>query len=353
MPLTPKGPALTLVDVSVIFLSLSWTIVSLRLFVRSRIRAVGTDDWLMVAGLICLTLTCLSTITSSFYGVGSDIERISDADNKKARMWLLFSQVFYALSTAPIKASICITLCRIPSKPVFRRILYAVIVLSTIAALVVDIALLSWCEPVSATWDTSTGSCKDESIIIGVSYFISAISILTDWTCAVLPAFILWDVPLRTGAKASVAVILGLGVVASSATFVRLNYILAYTDPENYLRNVAFIAIWSVTELGLGIIAPSLGTLRPLLKDIRFVRPVTDQCAAWGPMTGGRNTPFHQMSALRRSKSRTLQASAAAGKQGGWDRLSKNESQRNIVEDGGITVTTPVALRDDKVSEHL
>lgn len=85
--------------------------------------------------------------------------------------------------------------------------------LSFIAALTTDIAVLAWCKPVSATWDKRRGSCADSSVITNVSYFISTISIITDFSCAILPAFILSSVQLRFRIKASVALILALGVV--------------------------------------------------------------------------------------------------------------------------------------------
>lgn len=125
----------------------------------------------------------------------------------------MFFQLFYVLSTVPIKSSICVAMLRITTRKIYRWILYTVIALATIACIVTDIAVLAWCKPVSATWDPSAGKCAPASVITNVSYFISAVSILTDWTCAILPAFILWDVQLRWRIKASVAVVLGLGVL--------------------------------------------------------------------------------------------------------------------------------------------
>jgi hypothetical protein len=54
MALTPTGPAMSLLLVSAILLFFSWVMVILRMTVRIRIKAVGTDDWLMVAGLVSL-----------------------------------------------------------------------------------------------------------------------------------------------------------------------------------------------------------------------------------------------------------------------------------------------------------
>lgn len=56
MVLQPKGLALTLVVVSVLMLTFSWLMVVLRMTVRRHIKAVGTDDWLMVAGLVRISI---------------------------------------------------------------------------------------------------------------------------------------------------------------------------------------------------------------------------------------------------------------------------------------------------------
>lgn len=99
-------------------------------------------------------------------------------------------QLFYVISTVPIKVSICVAMLRIATQKVVRYILYTVIVLSTIARIVTDVAVLTWCKPVAATWDPDAGTCADASVITSVSYFISSTSILTDWTCAILPVYI-------------------------------------------------------------------------------------------------------------------------------------------------------------------
>lgn len=85
--------------------------------------------------------------------------------------------------------------------------------MSTLSVLITVSVLLAWCRPVAATWDPSLGQCADPALITNVSYFISSISIATDWACAILPAFLLWDIQLRTAVKVSLIVVLALGVV--------------------------------------------------------------------------------------------------------------------------------------------
>ena len=127
--------------------------------------------------------------------------------------WFMFYQLFYVASTVPIKAAICVALLRITNRRTYALILHGVILISFVAALATDITVLAQCKPVAATWDKSLGTCVDKSVITNVSYFISATSIITDWTCAVVPAFLLWDVQLRVRIKISVILVLALGVV--------------------------------------------------------------------------------------------------------------------------------------------
>lgn len=74
----------------------------------------------------------------------------------------------------------------------------------------------------------------DYSIIQNISYFISASSILTDWSCAILPCIIVWNLNMKRKLKVSAAGILALGAVASLSTIVRLPYLGAYTAPKDH-----------------------------------------------------------------------------------------------------------------------
>ncbi|KAK6063098.1 cation-transporting atpase 4 [Seiridium cupressi] len=343
MGIVPTGPALALLLISIIFLVLSWIIVILRLIVRTGIKGIGRDDWFMVAGLVFFTITCISTIAGSYNGVGTRNDELNQYYMAQGKKWFLFAQLFYVLSTVPIKAAICVALLRITTRKLYRWILYGVVALASVACIVTDVVLLTWCKPVSATWDSSTGTCGNADVITNVSYFISACSVITDWTCAILPAFILWEVQLKWKVKLSVAIILGVGVIASSATLVRLRYLLHYSDPDNYLYSIADIAIWSVVESGIGIIAGSAPALRPLLKYIPFIGDTTSNRT---PGTGGPSGPTgasYKMDTYRFKTSNAPQTSIEGGNHG-WDQLSDADSQRYILKENEIKVTKEVVM---------
>lgn len=136
---------------------------------------------------------------------------------------------------------------------------------------------------------------------------------------------------------------------ASISTAIRFPYLASYENPENQLRKsrqeylyfprskhankqvttdeFGIMCIWTMLECGLGIIAGSLPSLRPLLKKLGF----TTSSKSYGakrtgetPATGSRSIPLSQM--------RSGHTAAIHSKGGGeWERIDDNSSQRNII----------------------
>lgn len=85
------------------------------------------------------------------------------------------------------------------------------------------------------------GTCQKAISLETVSYIVSSIQMATDWTCAIIPWFIVSDLQMSRRRKASIMVILGLGVLASIATCVRMPYLKYYDTtkyPDNFLRKL-------------------------------------------------------------------------------------------------------------------
>jgi hypothetical protein len=85
--------------------------------------------------------------------------------------------------------------------------------LTLIGSIATGIALLTWCKPVAANWDPTKGTCKSRETLSRWTYFISSVSIITDWSCAILPAFMLWSIQLRMRVKVSLIIVLSLGAL--------------------------------------------------------------------------------------------------------------------------------------------
>lgn len=82
-----------------------------------------------------------------------------------------------------------------------------------ISAIVFIAGIANICHPITTLWgETTTGSCNLK-LNSDVSFFFSAIEIVTDFSLAILPAVLLWNIQMKAKVKISVAVILGLGAL--------------------------------------------------------------------------------------------------------------------------------------------
>ncbi|KAK1516960.1 uncharacterized protein CCOS01_12509 [Colletotrichum costaricense] len=247
--------------------SISFVVFILRLWARHKTRATGKDDYLMGIGVAIYLACCVFTSIAVYAGMGTTDAHLQEWNMVAGIKWLVFFQITYAWSLPFIKASICLTVFRITNRRRYRTILWAVMIASGLSTTVGFIAVVAVCRPMEYTWDKSVdGQCAPQNIITTISYMISVLAIVTDWTCAIVPTVVVWGLQMKSRVKVSVCAVLALGAIASAATIVRLPYLQYYNQVENYLHNIANIVLWSILECGIGIIAGSLPSLRRLLK---------------------------------------------------------------------------------------
>jgi len=261
--------------VTIAFLALAWLTVGLRCFVRIKmVKAFGLDDYLMVVSLGIFTIFCACQLTGIHYGMGSHNADLTLPNIIEALKYQTLCELFYIADTALIKCSVGFLLLRITPNgaKTYRYILYVSMVVLSLWTIITFFIILFQCRPVSFAWDQRSGKghCTPSTSIANAGYAFSAMDILFDWLFALLPVPMLWDVKMSIQVKASLILILGLGVFASTATIVRLKYIVALTDPTDILYAFARTLIWTVTEAGIGISAASIATLRPLFKSFHI-----------------------------------------------------------------------------------
>ncbi|EGX90386.1 integral membrane protein, putative [Cordyceps militaris CM01] len=136
------------------------------------------------------------------------------------------------------------------------------------------------CNPVAHYWnDAIPGRCIPLHVYVGLGYLYSAVSVLTDLIFALLPAFIIWHLQIRSDIRYILILLMGLGCVASIAVLVRVAYLHTFFDPD-FLYATTDIAIWSTIEMGLALTAASFSTLRPLARSLGFKIGFTDYASA-------------------------------------------------------------------------
>lgn len=69
---------------------------------------------------------------------------------------------------------------------------------------------------------------------------------------------------------------------ASITTVIRIPYLKSFRDTSDFLYATTDVALWTTAELGIGISAASLATLRPLLRKLMGESPLAFSSASLG-----------------------------------------------------------------------
>ncbi|KAL2676771.1 hypothetical protein Neosp_010537 [[Neocosmospora] mangrovei] len=266
--------SVALVSTVVVFMALSWLSVGLRSYTRVFLmKSYQMDDWLMLIAQGIFTVSCAFILEGVKEGLGRHNEAIEDDTAEvNALKWQALATATYVLDMMFIKLSIGVFLLRLSVKPVYTWIIWISLAIITIWSTVIFFWNMFQCSPVEKQWDfrITGGHCVSADQIVSAAYAISAMTIVSDWLYAILPIPMLWTVKMTKAAKATVIVILGLGIFASIATLVRLRFLADLTDTDDILFAGTDAMVWTLIEPGVAIIASSLATIRPLLRAMKI-----------------------------------------------------------------------------------
>ncbi|ROW02899.1 hypothetical protein VSDG_01695 [Cytospora chrysosperma] len=278
-----------LVGTAVSFLALTYVSVGLRTYVRTFLtKGFLLDDWLMLVSQAVFTVSCTFILLGVKTGLGRHDKALPQSEEIQAIMWQALATATYVLNMMFIKLSIGFFLLRLA---VQRRYTYTIYITMTVV-LAWSLALWFWdifqCSPIQAQWDYTIPhhQCVPADAVVKAAYALSVMTIVTDWLYALMPIPMIWHVKMSTQTKATVVVILGLGIFASVATLIRLRFLADLTDTSDILYAGTDAMVWTLVEPGVAIVASSLVTIRPLLRRIRLRGFETTGQSRSVPVTG-------------------------------------------------------------------
>jgi hypothetical protein len=118
--------------------------------------------------------------------------------------------------------------------------------------------------------NNAKGKCLPWSVTGPLNYIHGTMNVLTDWVFVSLPILVIRNANMNRRAKSSVIGVLAIGVLGSVASVVRLYYVKdihpGASSATEFFSKASTIAISSIIEIGLGVTAACLATLRPLFK---------------------------------------------------------------------------------------
>jgi hypothetical protein len=181
----------------------------------------------------------------------------------------------------------------------------------------------------------------------------------------ILPIFIVKDLQMHRHQKAIVAVILGFAAVGSSATIIRLPWVWTVEQYKGeFLWRTADVAIWTTVEVGIGITAGNLGTLRPLLTKLRSAMGITNSTGRDATGWTRRQNAYSNNGATALEdfggKSRNVKTTVtirggASSEESKWGGISRTDSEDEIVSssdkyhEGGILHSVQIDTFEERV----
>ncbi|PMD23437.1 hypothetical protein NA56DRAFT_701730 [Hyaloscypha hepaticicola] len=268
VPVAGRGPQVA--GVAGLFLALSTIAIVLRCYCRAVVvKSFGIDDWSALIAWILFVFFCTFAIAGVHHGTGQHSYNLPPAEIPVGLKWWWACEPVYVLSNMALKLSIGVMLLRIAVSRIHKIIIWTTVVILELYSLGFFLLFVMQCLPSEYFWTRFTGgsgSCINPDITVNATYAYSAISCAADWTLGLLPITLVWNLQMNPRTKLSVAAILALGAIASTATIVRFPYIKGLSNSADFLYATTDVAIWSTCETGIGIVASSIATLRPLFR---------------------------------------------------------------------------------------
>lgn len=158
------------------------------------------------------------------YGTGRHRADLSIEGYATARHCWWFCYLFYAAATICAKLSIGCFLLRIAIRKMHTYIIYAAMLFSVVAGGTFFFVSLFQCNPIHFFWNKEqNGTCVNDKVIIGLAYLYSTFALITDFTFALLPAFLVVGLQLKRRTKIALIPLLAMGCMYVSTFYIHLN----------------------------------------------------------------------------------------------------------------------------------
>ncbi|KAI4725558.1 hypothetical protein E4T49_06661 [Aureobasidium sp. EXF-10728] len=256
-------PISTIVVGAVMFL-LTGIALSLRVYVRGfLIKSFGWDDRLLCFAFFLYTGNCITLILMGATQAVDGIETVS-ASRKLAKLSISGITIWNGTEIF-IKLSAALFFLRLVQEVWQKRtILISITIYVLVMTMVILITIFQCGVPSNIFIHRN---CLDWDTVMGpISYFSGALTALTDWIFVLTTVSLVLKTKMPRPAKISVVLLLSLAAMGSIVSIARIPFIRGGRYQLNTTSKLPRVVILAAIEAGIGIIALSLATLRPLVK---------------------------------------------------------------------------------------
>lgn len=175
----------------------------------------------------------------------------------------------YLPTIVSLKLSITILLLRFAQEPIHRHTIIATMSFYALCGFSFIFIVIYQCRPIAFLWDNSLhGKCIDRDTFVVLIFGNAVVSFITDGIFAIIPIVMIWNIQMNKKTKFSTGLVLSLGLSTSLINISRFFFIKSLKTMVNRPYKFYPIGFLSTLEIGVGVIAASLATIRPLLQRI-------------------------------------------------------------------------------------
>ncbi|KAG8629752.1 hypothetical protein KVT40_001371 [Elsinoe batatas] len=254
----------------ILLVLLAWLSILLRFYTRLFVvRALSADDWSIL--LTTIIFTFFSALVFSTVHVSTTLPLTLLLNLSRAATLLFASFNLYIITTISLKISLTLFFLRLLPRATHRPqrlVLYATTAaFLLLGAIYFFLTLFDCGDPRHYLENQLAEKCLDKHrVTIPVAYAYSSLNALTDWVFVAIPLSVVVKSQLSPRSRAVVTALLRLGAIGSICSLVRIGFIhLLNAEFTDLFKTAYNIGTLSVIEIGLGIVASSLATLRPLV----------------------------------------------------------------------------------------
>ncbi|KAK0702006.1 hypothetical protein B0T26DRAFT_744917 [Lasiosphaeria miniovina] len=249
------------------YTSIAAAMTGLRFYARLQIRAVGLDDWMMLATVILFAIATSFVTYMASIGGSRHVYYLTMEQTLRAVKFSWISQPWAIFCFATGKASVAFLTLRFIGRNTFWRkwILYYIIVTIFIANGLGCIITFVQCDPPRALWTPDIpAKCWDPSVQLHYNYFLSAYNIAADIVLAILPATFISGLNLRREKKIALCVLLSLGFVAAIFSGLKVRYLDKLGARTDFTWNAYDIQVWTGAEAFVMMVCGNVPPLQVL-----------------------------------------------------------------------------------------
>ncbi|KAK0710755.1 hypothetical protein B0H67DRAFT_539651 [Lasiosphaeris hirsuta] len=229
----------------------------------------GLDDFLLSVSWLCLVTYSAITVVAVSYGIGRRRALIPPESLVIALKLLYIGRFFGIIALAISKSSFAVTLLHLARGAWQRGVIWFVIISLNLVMWLCGLSLFFQCMPVQKVWISETpGTCWESRVQVNIGIGAGAYSSAMDFTLALFPVFLIWDLQMGNREKLGVVIAMSLGVFAGITAIVKSYYIQFSARSTDFTFSSADLLIWSASETAVTIMAASIPFLRLIFKEV-------------------------------------------------------------------------------------